>query len=483
MYAGTVSPSDPILAALTLSLRLSAAPLSERHLSLITGQPEENIRQILLDLEGFGFAARTEAAWTCGTVPPSLLGAMAATVRAKIPESRMPHYLGFLLPDAPLEECELVVRYLDEELNQQAPETLLCLEFVIRYLRDWGETHADAAFQKSSQYAEMVLIVQSQCLFLNSQMQMAVKLTPIAYALTQQSGNERFRTLVAIFGCYLKVFSDEPLPQDISRYVERLGELPDLGDKEMQDCLPLFRGILHYVRGEYPHVLKYYEQKLEVYGWKYRRFAMLLASCASQSAFYLRQYHLSLGINESSRRTAALAGDRMLSMFWMLHLAFAMLRVGDMDAALLNLDCLFMAFDARQYNKTAVSTVRGIALYHYLNGRLRSAHALLTGQAARGVSPNAPHVPFEDPLNLDMLYALEQAGFPPISRYPLALIVKKLKEGTNRQLRGAALRIEALRLRDRGGDPKREQTLLRESLDCISGTGDRREPRGRNRPL
>ena len=119
----------------------------------------------------------------------------------------MPHYLGFLLPDAPLEECELVVRYLDEELNQQAPETLLCLEFVIRYLRDWGETHADAAFQKSSQYAEMVLIVQSQCLFLNSQMQMAVKLTPIAYALTQQSGNERFRTLVAIFGCYLKVFS------------------------------------------------------------------------------------------------------------------------------------------------------------------------------------------------------------------------------------------------------------------------------------
>ena len=69
MYAGTVSPSDPILAALTLSLCLSATPLSERHLSLITGQPEENIRQILLDLEGFGFAARTEAAWTCGTVP------------------------------------------------------------------------------------------------------------------------------------------------------------------------------------------------------------------------------------------------------------------------------------------------------------------------------------------------------------------------------------------------------------------------------
>lgn len=122
MYAGTVSPSDPILAALTLSLRLSAAPLSERHLSLITGQPEENIRQILLDLEGFGFAARTEAAWTCGTVPavPARRdGRHGPGQDSRIPDAPLS---GFLSPDAPLEECELVVRYLDEELNQQAPE-------------------------------------------------------------------------------------------------------------------------------------------------------------------------------------------------------------------------------------------------------------------------------------------------------------------------------------------------------------------------
>lgn len=144
-------------------------------------------------------------------------------------------------------------------------------------------------------------------------MQTAVKLTPIAYALTQQPGNERFRMLVAIFGCYLRVSSDEPLPQDVSRYMERLGELPDLEDKEIQGCLSLFRGVLHYMRDEYPHALKYYERKLEVYGWKHRRFAVLLVSCASQSVSYLRQYHLSLGINESSRCTAAPAGDRMPS--------------------------------------------------------------------------------------------------------------------------------------------------------------------------
>ena len=36
---------------------------------------------------------------------------------------------------------------------------------------------------------------------------------------------------MAIFGCYLKVFSDEPLPQDISRYVERLGNSPISGTR------------------------------------------------------------------------------------------------------------------------------------------------------------------------------------------------------------------------------------------------------------
>lgn len=469
----TASPSDPFFATLALSLHLSATPLEASRLALVSGQPEENVRLLLRVLQGLGLAVPTRTGWRGGEVPPSLLERMADTVRTKIPDCRMPHYLGSLLPGASLEECEYVVRYLDGELNRQSPESLLCLEFVIRYLRDWGEAHADEASRKSSQYAELVLVVQSMCLFLNDQIPMAIRLSPIAYALTRQAGNERFRPLVAIFGCYLTVFSQEPLPHDLFRYVERLGELPDRADKERQDCLPLFRGILHYVRGEYRQVLACYEQKQDAYGWKYRRFAVLLASCASQSAFYLQHYHLSLGINESSRRTAALAGDRTLSMFWMLHLGFAMLRIGDMDAALLNLDCLFMAARPGQHDKIAASTVRGIALYHYLSGRLRAAHALLTGQA--GLPPEAAPAPFEDPLNLDMLYALEREGLPPIPSYPLEPLLERLGAGTNRQLRGAALRIEALRLRDRGGNPEREQALLRESLSCAVHTGDRRE--------
>ena len=155
------------------SLRLSAALLSERHLSLITGQPEENIRQILL-------------IWKDSALPqgPKRHGPAAQSRRpcsAQWPPRSGPRFpnpgcptIWASSPDAPLEECELVVRYLDEELNQQAPETLLCLEFVIRYLRDWGETHADAAFKKARSTRRWSLIVQSQCLFLNSQMQMAV---------------------------------------------------------------------------------------------------------------------------------------------------------------------------------------------------------------------------------------------------------------------------------------------------------------------
>ena len=468
--------SDPLHTALALALHLTPTPLDEKLLVLVASQPDSHVRQALLALKALGFATEQQPGlWRGLSIPASQLQRMAATAREKIPPNRMAHYLGYLLENAPLEDCELVVRYLDGELNHQAPEIRLCLECVIHYLHRWGTIHLSEATQQSSSYAELVLVVQSMSMFFNTQLQLAARLSPLAYAMTKQYGNERFRPLVAIFGCYLKAFSDETLPQDISQYVEKLNSLPDLTDKEMQDSLTLFKGILHYVRGEYPQVLDCYEQKQDVYDWKYRRIAVLLTSCASQAAFYLQQYHLSLGINESSRRTAALAGDSMLSMFWMLHLAFTMLRTGDMDAAILNLDSLFMAFPLHQYNKTAVGTVRGIAIYHYLNGRLRAAHAFLSRQAGMTARQGTPHVPFEDPLNLDMLYAFEAEGLPPVPRYPLDPILEKLIHGTNRQLRGAALRIKALRLRAQGQPPEREAALLRESRTSLAGTGDPRE--------
>ena len=469
--------ADPLHAALALALHLTPSPLDESQLVLVAGQSADRVRQALCALQQLGVAAEGQAGlWHGLDIPADSLQRMAETAREKIPPNRMAHYLGYLLKTAPLEDCEHVVRYLDGELNHQAPETLLCLDCVIQYLHHWGTACLAEAAQQSSQYAELVLVVQSMSVFFNRQLQLAVRLSPLAYAMTKQYGNERFRPLVAIFSCYLKAFSDEVMiSQEIINDVEALNPLLSLTDRDMQDRLPLFKGILHYARGEYPQVLDCYEQKQDAYDWKYRRFAVLLTSCASQSAFYLQQYHFSLGINESSRRTAALAGDSMLSMFWMLHLAFTMLRTGDMDAAILNLDSLFMAFPQPQYNKTAVGAVRGIALYHYLHGRIRSAHTFLSRQTGIAARQGIPHAPFEDPLNLDMLYAFELQGLPPVPRYPLDPLVENLIHGTNRQLRGAALRIKALRIRAQGQSPDREAALLRESRASLAGTGDPRE--------
>lgn len=470
-----IPTTDTLYAALTLSLHLSASPLSERRLTLLTGETADAVRRALLHLEEQGLAARRDdGAWLCLDVSDALLRELSATLRVKVPTERLIHCLGYLLADATLDDCEYALRRLDPELKRPTPESLFCLECVIGYLLRWEESHRAEAAQHSSHYAELVLVAQSICLFLPRQLQMAARLSASAHAVTSACGNERFRLLVTIFSFYLRLFSDEKPPREAARAIEELGDLEDFDDKDMQGRLPLFKGLLHYVRGEFGQVLRCYEQKEDTYGWKYRRFAVLLASCASQSAFYLQQYHIALGINESCRRTAALDGDSMLSMFWMLHLAFVMLRLGDMDAALLNLDCLFMAVPARENNKTSVSTVRGIALYHYLHGRLRQAHALLAYHAGRALRRNLPHAPFEDPLNLDMLYAFEQEGFPAVPRYHLEKTLERLLEGPNRQLRGAALRVAALRLRDQG-EREREAALLRESRSVLAGTGDRRE--------
>lgn len=98
-------------------------------------------------------------------MPAHLLRNMAVAVRTWIPDSRMPHYLGALLPDSALEECEGVVKYLDEKLRQKSEEDMLCLELTVQYLLRWGENHVEDAGEKSSRYAELVLIVQSMYTF------------------------------------------------------------------------------------------------------------------------------------------------------------------------------------------------------------------------------------------------------------------------------------------------------------------------------
>lgn len=96
--------------------------------------------------------------------------------------------------------------------------------------------------------------------------------------------------------------------------------------------------------------------------------------------------------------------------------------------------------------------MRGLALYHYLNGRLDAAYRILRRETENAIAAGSPHSPFVDPYILDMLYGFTRAGYPDIPRYTFRDTLEALLRSPNRQLRGAALRVKALCLRDGRAD-------------------------------
>ena len=399
---------------------------------------------------------------------PALLEKMAATLRQVEAPTMLEYCLGRLSPQSGLEECEQVLRYLDERMIGGSPALLICLELTLEKLLGWTLPSGE-----HTRYVELVIVIQTMCLFLDNFLRKAALLSDRAYRLTARHGNARFQPIIVILRCYLRTFIDEDVAGDILLFMEGLRELKSFEDRDMQDLVAYFEGLLHYVRGEYGEVLTCYERRPELQDWKYHRLADILALCACRAAIMQRRFSVALGTCLSERDAASLAGDRVLAMFWRLHITFCLVRMGDLDAALQNANSLFMCTSARFNNKIYIGAVRTLAIIHYLHGRIPSAYYLLRRETMQAMAMNVPLPPFEDPLMLNVLLAIEQAGFPPLPGSNLEELLPPLCASPNRSLRSAALRTKALRLAER--HPLQASRLLRDSLDEASKINDFRE--------
>lgn len=210
------------------------------------------------------------------------------------------------------------------------------------------------------------------------------------------------------------------------------------------------------------------------------RIALFHAMSISQSAMYLGRYTLAIGTVESARHSAELAGEKTFSLLWLTHFCFLLLRKGDWDEALNHLDFLFSCTHPVENPKIFSSTVRGLALYHYLNGRLDAAYRILRRETENAIAAGSPHSPFVDPYILDMLYGFTRAGYPEIPRYAFRDTLEALLRSPNRQrvVRHSASRPCACGTAGRSCGMRRETdpvSLLRQSVGCLASSQDVRE--------
>ena len=124
--------------------------------------------------------------------------------------------------------------------------------------------------------------------------------------------------------------------------------------------------------------------------------------------------------------------------------------------------------------------MRGLALYHYLNGRLDAAYRILRRETENAIAVGSPHSPFVDPYILDMLYGFTRAGYPEIPRYAFRDTLEALLRSPNRQPAWCGTPRQGPVPAGRQGGPvgcgeTDPVSLLRQSVGCLASSQDVRE--------
>lgn len=473
-------------ASLVLALHLSKCPRTGQELAALVEQPLAKVTAALSDLfhtkqiqahsdtAGATQSQGTEN-WINAQTDASALHSMAQLLRNECPQASTPYYLSYLYGEGELQDFERVTQFLDAHLTNASAGILLYLELFITCLLRWGAKHQHDVNPQHVRYIKVVLCVQGMCIFSQQHTRLAGKLAPFARALAQNSGHTPFTGIITIFHWYLNAFTGDEHFQEAPDTVSAAATLTNVTDKDIQSMLPTFTGLFHYIRGEFHETLQCYTQSMETTNYLYKQYFMCFLFSVSQSAMYLRQYDLSMDIIKSVLRRIEHAENNTLEMLWRSHLSFALLRAGKLDEALLQLTCLLNAVSHTQNHRAAASAARGLAVYHYLQRNIDSAYRVLYNETMFAIHKGVPHAPFKDPLVLEVLYAFEQRGYPPIPRYELDLTIQHILNTPNLQLQGTVLRIQALRLRRRGAAPTEVAALLYDSLKALETSRDMRE--------
>jgi len=243
-----------------------------------------------------------------------------------------------------------------------------------------------------------------------------------------------------------------------------------LGDEDIMAVSAEFRGVYYYLQGMYKEAVDSFEVVVRL-GAKAPTF--LPEHLASHSALgycsaLLGQYHRAVGVLDSHWRRSKMAGNDRNTCFFEALLGIVLIIMGRRQEAHEHLlGALREAEDGG--NIPALHVVqKGLAYYSYFEGDLEEAYRITKDTVyAEAIGPQ-----YNWPVTLEMLYAFQAKGYPPIPGFGFEEEMERVLSGPNVHLRGVALRLRALQARSRGDGPEVVLPLLEASESDLLRTGD-----------
>lgn len=461
-----------------LTLHVAQEPVSLNQLELLYGVQNfsfEHTMETLLHarLVRPGDEPNT---WT-GTQPATAEEAAlwAEVVRTKPAEGDISHLMGYISPGCTLYDCEYALKCIDENFNCWTAGMNLYVKLILNFLEAQATRHTQLPASDNWKFVNLVLITLCFSVFSQTNIRLALALTAKAETVAEANGNERFRPFLFVLRLYLTSLFEYPTEASLEEAARQVNAVNSLDDPAIGKLMPWLFGMLHFMRGEYQGALDCYRRSTAQPHWWYRRLFDLQELNTLFSANYLAQYHLAVGIGESARHTAALAGETTVSLFYLSQQCFLHLRIGDKEKALAGINTVVQSPGYAGNYVLSSQCTRLQALQLYMEGEVEAGHRLLNTEVRRALAQGMDVAPFYDPFMLDMIAVFERQGLPPIPRYDLDEILMPLLHSANTHLRGAALRVRALREQTAGAPATRVVELLRQSLRCLLPSGDPRE--------
>jgi len=254
-----------------------------------------------------------------------------------------------------------------------------------------------------------------------------------------------------------------------------LGKADALGDKDIMAMSAEFRGIYYYLQGMYKEAVDCFDLVVRSVQFSSGKTALpfLPEHLASSSALgycsaLLGQYHRALGVLDSHWRRSRLSQNDRNSCFYEALMGIVLIIMGRRKEAHAHL----MA--ARQEacdlnNRPALHVVqKGLSYYNYFEDKLEEAYRITADIVhTRAIGPQ-----YNWPVTLEMLYAFQQAGYPPIETLDFEHEMERVIIGSNLHLRGVALRLRARQALSRGENAEVVRSLLESSEADLLRTGD-----------
>ena len=285
-------------------------------------------------------------------------------------------------------------------------------------------------------------------------------------------GDQRHHALLNLHIGRLYYFSDR---RDDALVALSVGfeEIQELGDEDIREQSAEFLGMFYFIKGLFREALEHLEKAEEVLHTEKGRIKInplapiFLGYCTA----YLGQFHRSIGSLDFNWRLTRERADPSLSCSLRAVLGTVLvLMKKDREAE----SHLQEARNEALQHRNALGLYLaggGMALRHFLQGRLEKAYAILMETIREG-RPAGLVRQFASPWILEILYEFHRLGFKPIPDFEFSQVMERLLSGVNVHLRGVALRLRARENLGRGGERWAIAGDLAESAECLQQSGD-----------